>query len=215
MTDLALYFIDIILHLDDHLAEWVTLYGPWIYAILFAIVFCETGLIVTPFLPGDSLLFVAGTLAAVGGMDITYLSLTLFSAAVLGDSLNYFIGRKVGPQVFKWENTRWFNKAAFERANAFFEQHGALAIILARFMPLVRTFMPFCAGVSAMSHGKFLTANISGAFIWVVSLTQAGYWFGNIPLIKDNLSAVILLIIILSLMPVVIAYWRSRGKTAV
>jgi membrane-associated protein len=213
--DLITHFIDIILHLDDHLAQWMALYGPWIYAILFTIVFCETGLIVTPFLPGDSLLFVAGTLAAVGGMDIIYLMLTLFCAAVLGDSVNYFIGRKVGPQVFKWENTRWFNKAAFEKANAFFEKHGAMAIILARFMPLVRTFMPFCAGVAAMSQGKFLTANVLGAFIWVVSLTQAGYWFGNVPFIKDNLSAVILFIIIASLMPLVIAYFKSRAKTAV
>lgn len=211
--ELITHFIDIILHLDAHLAEWVTLYGPWIYAILFAIVFCETGLVVTPFLPGDSLLFVAGTLAAVGGMDITYLTLTLFSAAVLGDNLNYFIGRKIGPQVFRWENSRWFNKAAFEKANSFFEKHGAKALVMARFMPLVRTFMPFTAGVAAMTYARFLTASVGGGVLWVVSLTQAGFWFGNVPFIKNNLSAVILLIIVLSLLPAVIAYWRSRGKT--
>lgn len=204
-------FIDVVLNLDQYLEAWSVAYGPWIYAILFLIVFCETGLVVTPFLPGDSLLFAAGALAALAtGTDITMTTLVLFSAAVLGDNLNYWIGRKVGPRVFAWENSRFFNKKGFEAANSFFEKHGAKALILARFMPIARTFMPFTAGVSSMTYIRFLMVSIIGGAIWVVSLTQAGYWLGNIPVVKKNIEVVIIGIIVVSLMPGVIAFLRFK-----
>jgi len=204
-------FIDIILNLDQHLEAWSVAYGPWIYAILFLIVFCETGLVVTPFLPGDSLLFAAGALAALAtGTDITITMLVLFSAAVLGDTLNYWVGRYIGPKVFAWENSRFFNKKGFEAANGFFLKHGAKALILARFMPIVRTFMPFTAGVAGMPFPRFLAVSIIGGVIWVVSLTQAGYWLGNIPVVKQNIEVVIIGIIVVSLMPGVIAFARMK-----
>lgn len=214
-VDYLYQFIDIVLHLDQHLATWSAAYGPWIYAILFLIVFCETGLVVTPFLPGDSLLFAAGALAAIGSTDIPFTMLVLFSAAVLGDNLNYWIGRKVGPRVFAWEDSRFFNKQGFEQAHAFFEKHGAKALILARFMPIVRTFMPFIAGVAHMTWIRFLVVSIVGGAIWVVSLTQAGYWLGNIPVVKSNIEFVIIGIIVVSLMPGVVAFVRMKyGKPA-
>lgn len=209
--DLIHFFIDFILHLDAHLPELVAQYGPWIYAILFAIVFCETGLVVTPFLPGDSLLFVAGTVAAAGDMNMAYLTLALYGAAVLGDNLNYWIGRVVGPRVFAWENSRFFNRKGFEKAHSFFEKYGAKALIMARFMPLVRTFMPFTAGVAKMSYGRFMMASVAGGALWVIGLTQAGYHLAQFDFIKKNLSAVILLIIIISLLPGIIAYFRARA----
>lgn len=205
------HFIDIILHLDQHLQAWSVAYGPWIYAILFLIVFCETGLVVTPFLPGDSLLFAAGALAAIStGTDITITTLVLFSAAVLGDNLNYWVGRAVGPRVFAWENSRFFNKKGFEAAHAFFEKHGAKALIFGRFMPIVRTFMPFTAGVASMTYLRFTAISIIGGVIWVVSLTQAGFWLGNIPVVKENIQLVILGIIIVSLLPGVIAFAKMK-----
>ena len=203
-------FINIVLHLDLHLASWVSLYGVWIYAILFAVIFCETGLVVTPFLPGDSLLFVAGALAATGGMDIRLLSGLLFLAAVLGDNVNYGIGRWVGPRVFRWENSRIFNRKAFDSTHAFFEHHGGKTIVIARFMPLVRTFSPFVAGVAAMDYRRFLPLDIFGGGLWIFSLTLAGYCFGNLPWIKQNLSFVIFGIIGLSLLPLVFGYLRGR-----
>lgn len=211
--ELIAQFIDIVLHLDKYLAMLVAQYGPWIYVILFAIIFCETGLVVFPFLPGDSLLFVAGGLAAAGGMDVNVLAFTLFVAAVLGDNLNYWIGRCVGPRVFKWEHSRFFNRRAFDNTHAFFEKHGGKTIIIARFLPLARTFAPFVAGVAAMDYRRFLPLDIFGGALWIFSLTWAGYFFANIPVIKNNLSLFVVGIIAVSLLPVVIAWLRSRSAS--
>jgi membrane-associated protein len=208
--ELLTAFIDIMLHLDKHLAMLVTQYGAWVYAILFLIVFCETGLVVTPFLPGDSLLFVAGAIAAAGGMHIGLLIVLLIIAAVLGDAVNYAVGAWCGPRVFKWENSRFFNRTAFDRTHAFYEKHGGKTIIIARFMPLIRTFAPFVAGVAQMSYARFAMFNITGAIIWVVSLALAGYWFGNLPWVKENLTLVILAIIAISLAPLAIAWVRAK-----
>jgi len=214
--DLLLQFVDIVLHLDKHLAVLVQDYGPWIYAILFVIVFSETGFVVTPFLPGDSLLFVAGALAALGGMDLFLLMGTLIAAAVSGNQVNYHIGRFIGPKVFHWEDSRFFNKAALQKTHAFYEKHGGKAVVISRFLPLFRTFVPFVAGVGTMGYGTFTAFNVAGATLWVVSLSLVGYWFGNEPWVKQNLSAVIVGIIVVSMIPVVIGWWqRRRGeKTA-
>ncbi|MBT0963535.1 DedA family protein [Denitromonas iodatirespirans] len=208
--ELITQFIDIVLHLDKYLAVVLADYGNWIYAILFLIIFCETGLVVTPFLPGDSLLFVAGALAATGGMDIGLLIGCLFVAAVLGDNTNYWIGRSVGHRVFRWEQSRIFNRAAFDKTHAYFEMHGGKTIIIARFLPIFRTFTPFVAGVAKMTYSRFLPLDIAGGAIWIGSLCLAGYWFGNIPFIKDNLSFVILGIIAVSLIPLVVGWVRHR-----
>jgi membrane-associated protein len=203
-------FIDIVLHLDKHLAVLLAQYGTWIYAILFLIIFMETGFVVTPFLPGDSLLFVAGTLAATGGMDITILCAVLLAAAILGDNTNYWIGHTIGPQVFRWEQSRFFNKAAFDKTHAFYETHGGKTVIIARFLPLARTFAPFVAGVARMTYPRFFAMDFLGGCLWIFSLTLAGYWFGNLPFIKNNLTLVILGIIALSLTPLAIGYLRHR-----
>ncbi|MEZ5614109.1 MAG: DedA family protein [Rhodocyclaceae bacterium] len=201
---------DIAVHLDKHLAALLAQHGPWVYAILFLIVFAETGFVVTPFLPGDSLLFVAGALAATGGMDIWMLNGTLIAAAVLGNSVNYSIGRFLGPKVFHWENSRFFNKAALMKTHVFYERHGGKALVLSRFIPILRTFAPFVAGIGAMTYVRFQAFNIAGAVLWVASLSVAGYLFGNLPLIRNNLSLVILAIIVVSVMPAAIAYLRHR-----
>ncbi len=203
-------FLDIILHLDKHLALLVQQYGVWIYAILFAIIFSETGFVVTPFLPGDSLLFVAGGLAALGGMDITILLVSLVVAAALGNMLNYQIGRFIGPRVFQWENSRLFNKAALLKTQVFYEKHGGKTLVISRFLPLLRTFAPFVAGVGAMDYMRFMFFNFLGAVSWVVSLTLAGYFFANLPWVQKNLSLVILGIIVVSLIPVAIGWWHER-----
>ncbi|MCB1956163.1 MAG: DedA family protein [Rhodocyclaceae bacterium] len=208
--ELIAQFFDIVLHLDKYLEVLLADYGTWIYVILFLIIFCETGLVVTPFLPGDSLLFVCGALAATGGMDIGILCAVLLTAAVLGDNTNYWIGRYIGPRVFRWENSRLFNKAAFDRTHQFFETHGGKTIIIARFLPLVRTFAPFVAGVAAMTYPRFVLLDFAGGCIWIFSLTLAGYWFGNLPIVKDNLTVVILGIIALSLAPLAWAWLRQR-----
>lgn len=207
-------FIDIVLHLDTHLAALLADYGGWIYAILFLIIFCETGLVIFPFLPGDSLLFVAGALAAGGGMDIGVLCGVLLAAAVLGDNTNYWIGHTLGPRVFRWENSRFFNKAAFTKTHEFFERHGGKTIIIARFLPLVRTFAPFVAGVARMSYGRFVALDFLGGCVWIGSLCLGGYWFGNLPVVRNNLSAVIFGIIGLSLLPIVIGWLRHRAAAA-
>ncbi|KON81892.1 DedA family protein [Azoarcus sp. PA01] len=205
------FLIDIVMHLDKHLEALVQAYGTWIYAILFAVIFSETGFVVTPFLPGDSLLFVAGALAAVGGMDIGLLIATLTIAAVLGNTVNYTIGRYFGPKVFQWENSRLFNKAALLKTHLFYEKHGGKTLVISRFLPLFRTFAPFVAGVGSMTYARFTLFNVIGAVAWVVSLTFAGYWFGNMPWIKQNLTLVIVAIIVLSLVPVAIGAWKSRS----
>ena len=212
--ELLAYFIDIVLHLDKHLAVMVQQYGVWIYAILFAIIFSETGFVVTPFLPGDSLLFVAGALAALGGMDIMILIAVLLAAAALGNTLNYQIGRYLGPKVFQWENSRFFNKAALMKTHLFYETHGGKTLVISRFLPLFRTFAPFVAGIGAMTWSRFTFFNLIGAFGWVVSLTLAGYFFGNLPWVQKNLSAVILGIIAISMIPVVIGWWQHRKEGA-
>ncbi|MDP3639170.1 MAG: DedA family protein [Azonexus sp.] len=205
-------FIDIMLHLDKHLAILVQQYGLWIYGILFFIVFAETGFVVTPFLPGDSLLFVAGALAAIGegGMEITLLIGVLTTAAILGNMVNYQIGRYFGPKVFQWENSRFFNKAALLKTHVFYEKHGGKTLVISRFLPLFRTFAPFVAGIGAMSYAKFTLFNLIGALSWVVSLCLAGYWLGNMPWVKANLSLIIVGIIVSSLIPLAIGYVKSK-----
>lgn len=210
LLQLFVHFVDVILHLDKYLAVLMQNYGAWIYLILFLIIFCETGLVVTPFLPGDSLLFVAGGLAAAGGMNVHLLVLLLFVAAVLGDNLNFWIGRKVGPKVFSWEQSRFFNRKAFDHTHEFFERHGGKTIIIARFLPLARTFAPFVAGVAQMNPQRFLMLNIAGGALWIVSLTYAGYYFANIPVIKNNLSLFIVGIIGVSLLPVFFMWLKTR-----
>jgi membrane-associated protein len=206
-------FIDIVLHLDKHLALMVQQYGLWIYGILFFIIFAETGFVVTPFLPGDSLLFVAGALAALGegGMEITTLIGVLSAAAILGNMVNYQIGRYLGPKVFHWENSRFFNRDALVKTHAFYEKHGGKTLVLSRFIPLFRTFAPFVAGIGSMSYAKFTLFNLIGALSWVVSLCLAGYWLGNIPWVKTNLSLIIVGIIISSLIPIGIGYVKSKA----
>ena len=206
-------FIDIVLHLDKHLALLVQQSGLWIYGILFVIIFSETGFVVTPFLPGDSLLFVAGALAALGegGMDIFVLIVVLSVAAILGNTVNYHIGRYLGPKVFHWENSRFFNRAALLKTHAFYEVHGGKTLVISRFLPLFRTFAPFVAGIGAMSYAKFTLFNLAGAIAWVASLCLAGYWLGNIPWVKANLSLIIIGIIVVSLVPVAIGWLKHRA----
>ncbi|MGE0312752.1 MAG: DedA family protein [Lautropia sp.] len=200
--------IDLFLHLDKHLAIVVEQWGVWVYALLFAIIFVETGLVVMPFLPGDSLLFVAGALAAVGGMDLGVLIGLLIVAAILGDAVNYSVGRYFGPKVFRWEDSRFFNRAAFDRAHAFYERHGGITIIVARFMPFVRTFVPFVAGVAEMTYPKFALYNVIGAILWVGSLSTLGYLVGNTAWVKANFSLVTLAMIVVPGLPAVFEFLR-------
>ena len=204
--DLLASFWDLIVHLDQHLETFVAQHGAWVYALLFAIVFCETGLVVTPFLPGDSLLFVAGAIAALGGMDIVTLTATLVVAALCGDNVNYWVGRWAGKKVF----AKYINPAHLQRTQAFYERHGGKTIILARFMPIVRTYAPFVAGIGAMPYLRYLAYCVAGALLWVVSLCTAGYFFGNIPAVKNNLTVVIIVIVLISISPAIFAYAKSR-----
>ncbi len=212
--DIVLWCWDFLVHIDAHLAQLLQQYGAWMYVILFAIVFCETGLVITPFLPGDSLLFIAGALWASAGMDIHALMLALVVAAILGDALNYAVGRTLGPRVFQWEQSRWFNRRALDHTHAFYLRHGGKTIIIARFVPLVRTFAPFVAGIGAMPYRRFLVFNVVGALIWVALLLYAGYFFGNLPAVKRHLSVVIFGIIGVSLLPIVVSTWRARRRGA-
>ena len=202
---------DFAVHLDVHLADFIAEHGTWVYLLLFAIVFCETGLVVTPFLPGDSLLFVAGALAAAGGMDLATAMAVLVAAALTGDNVNYGIGRWVGPRVFHYEQSRWFNPAHLARAHAFYQRHGGKTIILARFIPIVRTYVPFVAGIGAMPYLRYLGFCVLGALIWVLSLGLAGYWFGNIPAVTNNLTLVILAIVLVSISPGLYAWLKARS----
>ena len=203
-------FIDIVLHLDTYLVVLVQQYGVWIYAILFAIIFSETGFVVTPFLPGDSLLFVAGAVAAVGGINIVILLALLVVAAASGNMLNYHIGRYIGPRVFKWENSLFFNTSALQKTEAFYEKHGGKTLVISRFLPLFRTFAPFVAGVGKMDYLRFCFFNLIGAGLWVISLLLAGYFFGNLPWVKQNLSLVIVGIVLISLLPAFVGWLRHR-----
>jgi membrane-associated protein len=212
--ELLLYLADILLHLDTHLSALLQQYGPQIYLLLFVIIFCETGLVIAPFLPGDSLLFVAGTLWAAAGMEVNALIATLVAAALLGDNCNYWIGRFLGRRVFRWENSRLFNRKALDYTHAFYERHGGKTLVIARFLPLIRTFAPFVAGVGSMRYPRFLVVSVIGALVWVVSLVYAGYFLGNIPVVRQNLSVVILIIIALSLAPVAFEFLRVRLRRA-
>ena len=189
--DLLLTLIDFILNIDVHLAPFVEAYGEWVYGLLFLIIFVETGLVVMPFLPGDSLLFVVGAMAARGSLDLYVVMGLLLVAAIAGDQLNYTIGRHIGPKVFQWEKSRWFNRNAFDKAHTFYERFGGITIVLARFMPFARTFAPFVAGVAHMDRRVFTLFNVLGAVLWVVGVTLAGYWFGDLPWVKANLEFII------------------------
>ena len=208
------FIIDFVLHIDQHLLELVAAYGPWIYLILFLIVFAETGLVVTPFLPGDSLLFVAGAIAAMGEMNVHLLVALLILAAVLGDAVNYAVGHFSGMKLFSNPDSRIFRRQYLDKTHDFYARHGGKTIILARFVPIVRTFAPFVAGVGRMTYRHFFSYNIVGALAWVLSFSYAGYFFGNLPVAKSNLSLLILAIIVVSVLPGVIEIWRSRRAGA-
>jgi membrane-associated protein len=212
VNDLLGYF----LHVDRHLAELAHSYGAWIYAILFGVVFAETGLVVTPFLPGDSLLFAAGALAGTGVLDIVKVSAVFLAAAVLGDNTNYFIGRTFGPRIFsaRQADTFWhrlINRDHLNKAHAFFEKHGALAIVAGHFVPIVRTFVPFVAGAASMTYPKFLAANLAGVLVWVGLCVSGGYWFGQVDVVKNNFSLVAIGIVVVSMLPLLIGYLRARA----
>ena len=212
--ELVTFLIDFILHVDKHLEAFVISYGIWVYALLFLIIFVETGVVVMPFLPGDSLLFVVGAMCGVGLMSYPLAVGLLFAAAVLGDQCNYSIGRYFGPKVFKWEQSRFFNKAAFNQAHAFYERYGGITVVAARFMPFLRTFAPFVAGVSEMTRSKFTLYNIGGALLWVGSIVTAGYLFGNVPFVKANLEKIIWAMILIPGLFVVFGAWKARRKSA-
>jgi len=219
MIELAQKLIDFILHIDVHLVEITREYGAWTYGVLFLIIFAETGLVVTPFLPGDSLLFAAGALCAraESGLNVHSMALLLFIAAVLGDTVNYWIGSKLGPAVFRREDSLFFKKKNLEKAHAFFEKYGGRAIILARFVPIVRTFVPFVAGVGRMTYSHFVAYNVIGGFVWIYSFMYLGYVFGNLPIVQENFKLIIVGIIVLSVMPIVFEFvqaWRHKRAEA-
>ena len=205
--------IDFILHVDRHLREFVDAYGAWVYALLFLIIFVETGLVVMPFLPGDSLLFVVGALAGAGLLNYPLVMALLFAAAVLGNQTNYTIGHALGPKVFGWEQSRWFNKRAFEQAHAFYEKYGGITIVAARFMPFLRTFAPFVAGVAQMTRSKFSFYDVTGGALWVGGIVTAGYVFGNVPWVQQHLSKIIWAMILLPGVLVLLGGWRAHRKS--
>lgn len=208
--ELIKYLIDFVLHLDVHLKEIISDYGVWTYLILFIIVFCETGLVVTPFLPGDSLLFAAGAFAALGSLNVALLFIILCIAAIVGDTVNYWIGRYIGPKVFHKENVRFLNKKHLERTHEFYEKYGGKTIIIARFIPIIRTFAPFVAGVGSMSYWRFIAYNIAGGVLWVAICVLGGYFFGNLEIVKRNFSLVIIAIIFVSVLPIIFEFVRHR-----
>ncbi|MCC2676612.1 MAG: dedA [Ramlibacter sp.] len=212
--DLALLLVDFILHVDRYLENFVTNYGAWVYALLFLVIFVETGVVVMPFLPGDSLLFVVGALCGVGLMSYPVAVGLLWAAAVLGDQCNYSIGRWFGPRVFQWEQSRFFNRAAFDRSHAFYEKYGGITIILARFFPFMRTFIPFIAGIAEMTRVKFTLYNIVGGGIWVVGLVTAGFFLGSLPWVKENLDKIIWATILIPGIVVLAGAWRANRKAA-
>ena len=212
--ELITFLIDFIVHIDKYLETFVATYGAWVYALLFLIIFVETGVVVMPFLPGDSLLFVVGTMCGVGLMSYPAAVGLMFAAAVLGDQCNYSIGRHLGPKVFSWENSRFFNKNAFDKSHAFYERYGGVTVILARFAPFLRTFAPFVAGVSAMNRKKFTFYNVVGGAIWVGGIITAGYFFGNIPVVKANLEKIIWAMILIPGMVVIYGAWKAGRTTS-
>ncbi|MCX8131517.1 MAG: DedA family protein [Clostridia bacterium] len=202
--------IDFILHIDKHLAAIIQTYGIWTYLILFLIIFCETGLVVTPFLPGDSLLFVIGALGAAGSLDVKLITILLIIAAILGDTVNYHAGKFIGLKAYKIKDSRFFKKEYLEKTHAFYERHGGKTIIISRFLPIIRTFAPFVAGMGSMNYWKFISYNVIGGIMWVLLFISGGYFFGNISLVKNNFTLVILAIIFISLLPGIIAFLRSK-----
>lgn len=212
--EIVTFLVDFILHVDKHLQTFVTQYGTWVYALLFMIIFVETGVVVMPFLPGDSLLFVVGAMCGLGLMDFSFTVLLLWGAAVLGDQCNYAIGRLVGNRVFAWENSRFFNRRAFDQAHAFYEKYGGVTIVVARFMPFLRTFVPFVAGVAQMTRTKFTFYNVAGGGLWVVGIVAAGYLFGNIPWVKEHLDKIIWAMIFIPGLVVLAGAWKARRARA-
>lgn len=204
--------LDFVLHVDKHLQAFVTTYGAWVYALLFVVIFVETGLVVMPFLPGDSLLFVVGALCGVGLMNYPLAVALLWLAAVAGNQTNYSIGRRIGPKVFQWEQSRWFNKRAFEQAHGFYERYGGVTLIAARFMPFVRTFAPFVAGVAQMTRAKFTFYDVTGGGLWVGGIVTAGYLFGNLPWVQKNFSLIVWAMIIVPGVLALFGAWRARRK---
>ena len=199
-----------LLHADQYLAAFVSSNGPWVYAILFTVIFIETGVVVFPFLPGDSILFIAGTVVATADLNVHLLVLVLIAAAILGDSVNYAVGHFIGPRVYDRPDSRWFRKAHLQRTQAFYDKYGGVTIIIGRFVPIIRTFAPFLAGVAGMSYRRFLAFNVVGAIAWIMSLVYAGYLFGNIPWVKQNLSLIVIGIVIASLLPAITTFIRER-----
>lgn len=214
ILEIIQFLIDFILHVDKHLEAFVVAYGPWVYALLFLIIFVETGVVVMPFLPGDSLLFIVGALCGLGMMNYPLACAVLLAAAFLGDQCNYSIGRYLGPKVFQWENSRWFNRKAFDQAHNFYERYGGITIILARFMPFARTFAPFVAGVAHMGRGKFTAFNVAGALLWVVGVTAAGYFFGNLPIVREHLDKIIWGLILVPGLLAIFGAWRTGRAEA-
>lgn len=205
-------FFDLVLHLDLHLAELISNYGTGTYAVLFLIIFCETGLVVMPFLPGDSLLFAAGTLAAITSLDVNFLAFILFIAAVAGDNTNYWIGYFIGPKVFNKETSRLLNREYLIRTHKFYEKHGGKTTVIARFMPIIRTFAPFVAGIARMTYSRFLAYDIAGGALWIGTFIYIGYFFGNIPIVQKNFSLAIVVIVLISILPGVIAFLKERSS---
>jgi membrane-associated protein len=214
MPDALVFLVDFILHVDVHLKDFVLAYGAWVYALLFLIVFTETGVVVFPFLPGDSLLFIVGALCGVGLMSLPLAMALLLAAAVMGNQTNYTIGRHIGPRVFQWEDSRFFNKRAFERTHAFYEKYGGITIVVARFMPFVRTFAPFVAGVAEMTRSKFTFYDVTGGALWVCGLIGAGYLFGNLPWVQQHLSKIIWALIIVPGLIAIFGAWKARRNEA-
>lgn len=204
--------INVVLHIDKYLNIIIQNYGLWTYGIIFLIIFCETGLVITPFLPGDSIIFATGALASEGMLEVFTLYIIFFLAAVLGDTANYFIGKKIGTGILEKENIRFVNKEHLDKAHRFYEKHGSMAIVLGRFIPIIRTFVPFIAGIGEMSYSKFITYNVLGGFLWVSLFLWGGYFFGSLPFIKRNFSYVVIAIIIISLIPAVVTFVRERKK---
>ena len=212
--DLIALLFDFVLHVDQHLAAFVTQYGPWVYALLFLVLFVETGVVVMPFLPGDSLLFVVGALCGAGLMHLPTAMGLMLLAAVAGDQCNYSIGRAIGPRVFRWEQSRFFNRQAFDQAHAFYERYGGVTLVAARFMPFLRTFVPFVAGVAQMSRGRFTAYNVAGALLWVLGVTMAGYLFGNVPWVQRHLDKIIWAMILVPGLITLFGAWRARRRAA-
>jgi membrane-associated protein len=208
--DYIIYFVDFFIHLDKYLPQIIQSFGVWAYVLVFVVIFCETGLVVTPILPGDSLLFALGTFAAAGALNIEALCILLSVAAIAGDSVNYAIGHYIGPKVFHYEDSRFFRKEYLMRTHRFYEKHGGKTIVIARFMPIIRTFAPFVAGVGAMNYSRFIVFNVTGGVAWVCFFLLGGYFFGNIPSVKNNFTLVIIAIVVISVMPGVIEYCRQK-----